>query len=97
MDGNKVCSVRDLQTSGVLWATHYWHYWHYWQVAQQGKTRGLSGEWDGSGWVQQSGVRYKAMVIGQSVLVIGVHGQLSSSSFAGNKHLCAAARQSAPA
>jgi hypothetical protein len=48
------------------------------------------------GWWQQSGLRYKAMVIGQSVLVIGVHGQPRSSSFAGNKHLCAAARQSAP-
>jgi hypothetical protein len=42
MEGNKVCSVRDLQTGGVLWATRDGDYW---QVARRAKAeaRAASG------------------------------------------------------
>jgi hypothetical protein len=50
MEGNKVCSVRDLQTGGVLWATRDGDYWQVARRARQRLGRRV-------GWWQQSGVR----------------------------------------
>jgi hypothetical protein len=44
MEGNKVCRVRDLQTSGVLWTSQLLRLM---ASCAQGKMRGSGGEWDG--------------------------------------------------